>query len=208
MHRSTKDVTLDQLFDNLRAVHEARGRLPRQQDLKDRQLSRYGDAPYRKRFKNWNKAIETYRRWRVAREHTETAQKPLLTPPPQRIKPPQKREALSHAHNDTYGPPIDFRGMRYAPTNRDGVLFLFSKVHETLGILVEHLRTGRYPDCEAKRRAPKTKGYKRCNIEFEVNSSRFRTHVSKGEFCDLIVCWEHDWEDCPIEVLSLKDAIA
>jgi hypothetical protein len=22
--------------------------------------------------------------------------------------------------------------------------------------------------------------------------------------CDLIVCWKHNWEDCPLEVLELS----
>ena len=25
--------------------------------------------------------------------------------------------------------------------------------------------------------------------------------------CDLIVCWIHDWKDCPLEVRELKTAI-
>jgi hypothetical protein len=25
--------------------------------------------------------------------------------------------------------------------------------------------------------------------------------------CDIIVCWEHDWPDCPIEVIELRDVI-
>jgi hypothetical protein len=24
------------------------------------------------------------------------------------------------------------------------------------------------------------------------------------EECDMIVCWRHNWEDCPLEVLELK----
>jgi hypothetical protein len=26
--------------------------------------------------------------------------------------------------------------------------------------------------------------------------------------CDLIVCWNHNWENCPLEVLELKKAIS
>jgi hypothetical protein len=25
------------------------------------------------------------------------------------------------------------------------------------------------------------------------------------EACDVIVCWENDWKDCPIEVIALKE---
>jgi len=207
MRRPTQGVTQDELFYNLRMVHDALGKLPRQQDMKASALSRYGTSPYLRRFNNWNTTIEAYLRWRAAREHPEVSQQRPLSPPPQRPRPPQQPEVSSHAHNDTYGAPMDFRGMRHEPTSRDGVLFLFSKVHQELGIIVEHLRMGGYPDCETLRQDPQTKRYTKCLIAFEVNSAAFQRHLSRKERCDLLVCWEHDWPGCPIEVLSLKDAI-
>ena len=44
-------------------------------------------------------------------------------------------------------------------------------------------------------------------IEFEYQSGNFREHGHRAEDCDLIVCWIHDWEDCPIEVLELRSQI-
>jgi hypothetical protein len=206
---STAEVPLEDLFRNLQTVEAALGRSPRQQDMHDRQRSRYTAYPYLKRFDHkWNNVIEAYRRWQEAHGHAEASQPPPVPRAPQRPRPPQKPRAASHAHNDTYGDPIDFRGMRYAPTNRDGVLFLFSKIHLELGMLVEHLRVGGYPDCEARRQDPKTHGYTKCSITFELHSSAFQRHVSRQEQCHLVVCWEHDWPGCPIEVLALKDAIA
>ena len=43
-------------------------------------------------------------------------------------------------------------------------------------------------------------------LEFEVWSSDFKRHKHVKEDCDLIVCWEHDWKDCPsnIDVIELK----
>jgi hypothetical protein len=26
--------------------------------------------------------------------------------------------------------------------------------------------------------------------------------------CDIIVCWEHNWPECPLEVVELKKAIS
>jgi hypothetical protein len=26
--------------------------------------------------------------------------------------------------------------------------------------------------------------------------------------CDIIVCWEHNWPECPLEVIELKKEIA
>jgi hypothetical protein len=44
-------------------------------------------------------------------------------------------------------------------------------------------------------------------IEFEYQSSNFHDHGHSPEDCDLIVCWIHDWEDCPIEVLELMSQV-
>jgi len=44
-------------------------------------------------------------------------------------------------------------------------------------------------------------------IEFELQSSDFKSHKHPADGCDLIVCWEDDWKSCPIEVLELKSAI-
>jgi hypothetical protein len=44
-------------------------------------------------------------------------------------------------------------------------------------------------------------------LRSQSNSKNFVTHKNDPKLCDLIVCWEHDWKDCPIEVISLKDII-
>lgn len=72
-----------------------------------------------------------------------------------------------------------------------------------LGFIVESVATG-FPDCEAKRRVNKPKDlWERVNIEFEYQSRNFRDHGHDPKKCDLIVCWEDNWQDCPIEVLEL-----
>ncbi|MDF4355276.1 hypothetical protein P3445_22505 [Vibrio parahaemolyticus] len=107
----------------------------------------------------------------------------------------------------TVGYPIDFRGMRFAPINEQGVVYLFGVVSQELGFLVETVRVG-FPDCEAKRYVGKNEQImEHVNIEFEYKSSNFVEHGHDPEQCDLIVCWEHDWDSCPLEVLELKTAI-
>jgi hypothetical protein len=46
-------------------------------------------------------------------------------------------------------------------------------------------------------------------IEFEYESRNFRDHGHEAEECDLIVCWVHNWAECPadLEVIALKDEI-
>ena len=104
-----------------------------------------------------------------------------------------------------FGRPLNFRGLRHEPIDEQGVVFLFGMVAHELEFLVESVRTA-FPDCRAKRLA-KGGRYIELNIELEFRSSNFREHGHKAGECDLIVCWEHDWPDCPVEVLELKSAI-
>jgi hypothetical protein len=108
----------------------------------------------------------------------------------------------------TYGDPIDFRGLRHEPVNEQGVVFLFGMVAKELGYSVEAVQTG-YPDCEAKRQIGPGK-WQRVRIEFEYESRNFRDHGHPVNGCDVIVCWRHNWADCPtrLEVLELRTVIA
>ena len=102
------------------------------------------------------------------------------------------------------GEPIDFRGLRHAPLNEQGVVYLFGMVSWDLDIHVESIRT-KYPDCEAIQKVKgKREWWKRIRIEFEHKSSNFNHDVSG---CDLIVCWEHDWSECPLPVIELRSVI-
>jgi hypothetical protein len=102
---------------------------------------------------------------------------------------------------------INFRGLVYAPTNEQGVVFLFGKVAHEFGMYIELIRTG-YPDCIAKRYIGKDR-WEEIRIEFEFKSSDFAKHKHDPLASDMIVCWEHDWKDCPksIEVLELQNEI-
>lgn len=104
-----------------------------------------------------------------------------------------------------FGAPIDFRGLRHAPINEQGVVYLFGIVSYELGFIVEAVHAA-YPDCEAKRQISKDR-WQRVRIEFEFKSSNFRDHGHNPAEADLIVCWHHNWIDCPLEVLELRSAI-
>ncbi len=99
---------------------------------------------------------------------------------------------------------INFRGLVYAPINENGVIFLFGKVVNDLNMYIEEIKPG-YPDCIGRRFVDK--GWVKVAIEFEYKSSNFKTHKHDPKGCDLIVCWEHDWKDCPLEVIELKTEI-
>jgi hypothetical protein len=106
-----------------------------------------------------------------------------------------------------YGAPIDFRGLRYVPINEQGVIYLFGLVADDLGFLVEAISAS-FPDCEAKRCVDKQLGrWQRVYIEFEFRSHNFLEHGHDPAKCNLIVCWEHDWPDCPLEVIELRQVV-
>lgn len=107
----------------------------------------------------------------------------------------------------TYGRTLDFRGLRHEPVNEQGVVLLFGLVAKELGYIVESVQAV-FPDCEAKRQiAPQR--WQRVLIEFEFESRNFRDHGHPYTGCDVIVCWRHNWPDCPpqIEILELSSII-
>ncbi len=101
-----------------------------------------------------------------------------------------------------YGPVIQAPGFIYGPTNENGVLCLFGAMAEKLGFKIARIQIG-FPDCEAMRVMPGGR-LKPMKIEFEYESKNFYSHMHDPKGCDLIVCWEHNWEDCPVEVIELK----
>jgi hypothetical protein len=115
----------------------------------------------------------------------------------------ERKYAEKAGEESVVGEVINFRGLVYAPINEQGVIFLFSKVSKDLNIEIEEIKTG-FPD--AIGRVKTSRGYARRTIEFEYKSSNY-DHLPKK--CDILVCWEHDWLECPedIEVIALKDVI-
>jgi hypothetical protein len=104
------------------------------------------------------------------------------------------------------GEPLDFEGLTNAPMEENGVIFLFGKLHERMGIRIKAIRKG-FPDATGEvwikgRLYPRT-------IEFEFHSSDFKRHGHDASKCDIIVCWEHDWNDCPehLFVVELKSEL-
>jgi hypothetical protein len=127
---------------------------------------------------------------------------------PQTIKPKKatkKRRLLGEA--------LDFRGLRFAPIDKEGVIYLFGMISHELGFIIEAFRE-EFPSAEGKRclgiEGPDISDqhtWEQVKIEFEYKSSDFQAHGFGADQCDIIVCWFHDWDDCPVEVLELKSTI-
>jgi hypothetical protein len=118
-----------------------------------------------------------------------------------------RRRAPRLPHRPVCGFPLERGALRYAPTNEQGVVLLFGKMAEQLGFFVVGLQSA-FPDCLAMREI--TPGnWQPVTIEFEFLSRSFQIHRHKTDGCDIIVCWEHNWKECPknLEVIALRDEI-
>lgn len=120
---------------------------------------------------------------------------------------PNKVQHVPLKDRSTYGNPTHFRGLRHEPVNEQGVVLLFGMLAKELGYMVEAVQTG-FPDCEAKRQIGPER-WQRVRIEFEFESRNFRDHGHPSNGCDVIVCWRHNWDDCPqhLEILELSNVI-
>jgi hypothetical protein len=106
----------------------------------------------------------------------------------------------------TYGPPMWPGPLAYAPVNELGVVFLFGWMAPQLGYVVHRIQP-EFPDCEAMRLV----GEDRCELvkaEFEYESRNFLKHMHDVKGADLIICWRHNWPECPLEVLELRKVLS
>jgi hypothetical protein len=167
----------------------------------------------RRRFGGLQGTLVAYRDWLervdptsplLAQLHTKSKHE-IPTPPVPAEEGGVSPPAWQKTDGPVYGAPIDFRGLRHAPVNEQGVVFLFGMVAYELGFIVEAVHAA-FPDCEAKRCIDqKEQRWQRVRIEFEHHSRTFRDHGHDPSGCDLIVCWEHNWPECPLPVLNDLD---
>jgi hypothetical protein len=206
-------LTNEQLLQEFHRVVCEVGAIPSW--MRFRSLARFGHTRIRKRFGSKRTTLQHYREW-LAKNHPDS---PLLQLFPSNLK--EETEAKrglgpqwagepqpAKGAATFYGAPLNFRGLRHAPTNEQGVVYLFGMVSSELGLFVEAIHQG-YPDCEAKRCFdPRQNRWQPVRIEFEYKSSKFREHGHNPAACDLLVCWEHDWPECPLEIIELRSVIA
>jgi hypothetical protein len=106
-----------------------------------------------------------------------------------------------------YGEPLQNSVMTYAPTNEAGVILLFGSLAAGMGFRIERLQAA-FPDCKAKREVVPGK-WEDVLIEFEYESRNFKEHRHDPMGCHVIVCWKHNWPDCPewLEVIELCNEV-
>ncbi len=103
---------------------------------------------------------------------------------------------------ELYGRMMRPCAMLCAPVNEQGVVLLFGAMAEKLGFAVLKVGTA-YPDCLAFR-VVDGELMELLKIEFEWESRNFLVHKHKKTDCDMIVCWKHNWAECPLEVVELS----
>ena len=121
------------------------------------------------------------------------------------ISPSEGFDKIENIQIHETGDILGVKGIVYEPVNEQGVILLFAALCHDLGYMIEGIR-GKFPDALLRRKNDKGT-WNSCRAEFEFQSSNFKLHKHNPKHCDLVVCWEHDWTSCPIEVLCLKKEV-
>ena len=205
-----KEIPEEDLMTEVIRLTKELGKRPSGSEMQA--LGKFSPKPYIKRWGTFAKGREAAYQKLGFPELSDAVTRPssrqeVISPKPAIIPDTIKPKEARQQKKVQFGEPIDFRGLRFAPINEQGVVYLFGMISKELGFLIESIRT-EYPDCEGKRCAnQKENRLEHVLIEFEYKSSHFEEHGHFPENCDLIVCWIHDWEECPVEVLELRSII-
>ncbi len=188
---------------------------------------RHSCAPFLARWRHWSAMPQTFRQWAEKGDEIRSKWADVLAlvakfprnprdrrspkgpppPPPPAIKLARRNRPEFHRGRTIYAPVLAVPGLAHEPTDENGVILLFGILAQRLGFTV--LRTqSAFPDCEALREIRPGR-YQRVTIEFEFLSRNFFKHGHSARDCDLIVCWRHNWPQCPagLEVLELSQVV-
>lgn len=174
--------------------------------------SKYTVGPYQSRFRHWSRVPEKMREyarthglmdeWQDVMELIRRKDEEGLAAAADGRPRSAPREPEIREDRPMYGPLMAPAPLLHEPINEMGVVFLFGTQAARLGYMVTLIQAG-FPDCEAFRVvAPRR--LQRVKIEFEQESRNFLKHGHNVNDCDMIVCWEHNWPECPLEVLELR----
>ena len=206
-------VTSAKLLENWGMVAEKVGRVPTEKDYLV-----HGSHAHRTlcgRFGSWNRIPEAFvefannkPEWRKVLTYTiRSIKKGGRWSTRRRNSTRAPRRARRLPDRPVCGERIDHEAMLHAPANEQGVVFLFAMMARRLGFYVVGLQTA-FPDCLAMRELVPG-SLQPVRIEFEYESRNFQVHRHRADGCEIIVCWEHNWKECPknLEVIALKDEI-
>ena len=204
-------VGMEELFRDWAGIVRQIGKLPSVAEYES--LSQYSPTPLMARFGVWSHVPGCMKDYREAQGGAEEWSDVLGLVEAQRKEETEKarmtgtangpgRESAMLVNQPIYGPLMRPCPLAHGPVNEAGVIFLFGALAEKLGYVVTRIQSG-YPDCEAMRRIEGDR-WQRVRIEIEYESRNFVKHMHDASQCDLIVCWTHNWRECPLEVLELE----
>jgi len=213
-HRQGYEVNDKELFTDWAGVGRVLGKVPSIVDY--RACGRYSERPLLRRFRGWMNVglgmLECARQ-----EGLEEEWKDML----EIIEKHQHAKAeggstSTHTSGISFprilkdepffGPPmVKNYLLLLQPTNEQEVVFLFGGVAVKLGFAVLKIRT-EFPDGFALREVAPGK-WQLVKIEFEHESRNFLAHKHDPAGAHLIVCWKHNWPECPLEVIELSSLI-
>ena len=190
-----------------------------------RQHGRFSRTPFARRFGSWGLVAQAFPQFAeqegiesewsdvldlIASRYSRAlgARIPQPAPVPRNVEVNlnQGRKRL-RPDRPVYGDPLPLPGLAHAPVNEAGVIYLFGTLARKLGFVVQRIQPD-FPDCEALREVEPGK-WQQERIEFEFASRNFLQHGHGKDGCDLIVCWVHNWPECPanLEVIELRKIV-
>ncbi len=120
---------------------------------------------------------------------------------PETIKPAVENRTQDKAEK------INFRGIEYAPVDTRGVIFIFGLVSEELSYIIESFGTDSFCFSGKRNLSLKNERWESVNIGFALNSRDLKNSGRITKKCELLICWKHEWKECPIEVLELSSVL-
>jgi hypothetical protein len=187
------------------------GKIPTVTEYESR--GRFSDMPFHTRYGNWTSVPAAFQRFAMKQKIQGKWKDVLGMIGAQagdgkgsmvKVRTSHGRTRKQDIFHDRplYGPLMNLPEMVHEPLNELGVVFAFGLVARQLGFCVLRFQSA-FPDCEALREVVKGQ-LQRMKLEFEFESRNFLRHGHRIDGCDGIVCWKHNWKECPLEVIELR----
>jgi hypothetical protein len=180
-------------------------------------VGRFSVSPFQSRYRRWAGVPQAFARFaRESKIETEWQDVMKLGQAVARKERkaakafvrPRVRKGPIHRDRPTYGRPMMLPEMAHEPVNELGVVFVFGMLARRLGFVVLRIQP-EFPDCEAMFEVARGV-WQRVRIEFEFESRNFLRHRHRKDGCDMIICWRHNWPECPpnLEVIELSKELS
>jgi hypothetical protein len=202
-------LALEPLFLDWAEVTRKLGKIPTKADYA--MAGKYSLRPYTRRYRSWGNVPQGLKEYAIRHQLTNEWHD-VLKIIGDHVKAAGTSPGISggalragkRSDRPVYGRPM-FAPFSFAPTNEQGVLFVFGVVAHALGFTITRVQT-EFPDVEAMREIGPNQ-CQRMHLELEYESRNFLTHMHPLDGCDGIVCWIDNWPECPLEVIELRTVV-